>query len=182
MVGVVYERRHTKLIAEFGGLWRVMPVFSAVSVIIVLSSVGLPGLNGFVGEYLILLGAFQANPLLAVISASAVILAAIYLLWMVQRVYFGEVENPKNAALKDLSWREIAVMAPLILLAVWLGVYPKPILSKTEASVAAFIQQVQTRAAVQADSPPDGLVAVLSPQPGAILIPAAGNNTAGKRQ
>jgi len=163
MVGIVYERRHTKLIAEFGGLWKVMPVYTAVSVIIVLSSVGLPGLNGFIGEYLILVGAFQASPVLAVISASAVILAAIYLLWLVQRVFTGEVTNPKNEKLKDLSWRELAVMAPLILFIVWVGVYPKPFLSKTETSATLFIKQVQTRASAQARAPLYGLVAAVMP-------------------
>jgi NADH-quinone oxidoreductase subunit M len=171
MVGVVYERRHTKLIAEYGGLWKVMPVYTTVSIIIVLSSVGLPALNGFIGEYLILVGAFQASPVLAIISASAVILAAIYLLWMVQRVFFGVITNPKNEKLKDLNWRELAVMAPLILFIVWVGVYPKPFLSKTETSATNFIKQVQSRATAQAEAPLYGLVAQVMPDvPAAVTV------------
>ncbi|HEX7929123.1 MAG TPA: proton-conducting transporter membrane subunit, partial [bacterium] len=159
MVGIVYECRHTKLISEYGGLWQVMPVYTAVSIIIVLSSVGLPSLNGFIGEYLILVGAFQTAPVLAIISASAVILAAIYLLWMVQRVFFGVITNPKNEKLHDLNWRELAVMAPLILFIVWVGVYPSTFLSKTEASANAFITLVKSRATAQAAAPLHGLVA-----------------------
>jgi NADH-quinone oxidoreductase subunit M len=169
MVGMVYERRHTKLISEFGGLWRVMPVYSAVSLIIVLSSIGLPGLNGFVGEYLILVGAFQVHKLFAILAAAAVILAAIYLLWMVQRVFFGAVDNPKNAVLKDLNWRELAVMASLIVFIVWVGVYPKPFLSKTETSVTYFIKSVQTRATAQRALTPAALLAAAQ-----AAAPAAG--------
>jgi NADH-quinone oxidoreductase subunit M len=173
MVGIVYERRHTKLISEFGGLWQVMPVYTAVSLIVVLSSVGLPGLNGFIGEYLILVGAFQASPVLAIIAASSVILAAIYLLWLVQRVFFGAVNNPKNENLQDLSWRELAVMAPLILFIVWVGVYPQPFLGKTETSASHFIKQVRTRATAQAQAPLYGLVAAVMPDDPAGETPAA---------
>jgi NADH-quinone oxidoreductase subunit M len=154
IVGMIYERRHTKAIAEFGGLWRVMPVYTALSLIVVLSSVGLPGLNGFVGEYLILVGAFAVRPIHAVIAASAVIVAAVYLLWMVQRVYFGEVTNPKNKALHDLSWREMAVLAPLLVFMVWGGVYPKTFLGKTEASANHFVQTVQARMQAAAGAAP----------------------------
>jgi NADH-quinone oxidoreductase subunit M len=159
-----------------------------VAVIIVLSSVGLPSLNGFVGEYLILVGAFQANKVFAIIAASAVILAAIYLLWMVQRVFTGVVTNPKNANLKDLSWRELAVMAPLILFIVWVGVYPSTFLNKTETSATLFIKQVQSRATAQAANPLHGLVAAVQPDdaPGAIPLalaqPAGGDLPAGKTQ
>ncbi len=144
VVGMIYERRHTKAIAEFGGLMRVMPIYATLFLIIVLSSIGLPSLNGFVGEYLILIGAFRVSPVAAILAASAVILAAVYLLWMVQRVFFGEVTNPKNEHVRDLNWREVAVLAPLILFIVWIGVYPKPFLSKLETSVGHFIQLVQT--------------------------------------
>jgi NADH-quinone oxidoreductase subunit M len=167
LVGMVYERRHTKLISEFGGLWQVMPVFSAFSLIIVLSSIGLPGLNGFVGEYLILVGAYGASKVAAVLAAFAVILAAIYLLWMVQRVYFGEVTHPKNRLLKDLSWREIAVLAPLIVFIVGVGVYPQPILSRTDVSSAHFIQTVRTRAAAQTAAAPPVAAAAGAGRPSA---------------
>lgn len=146
VVGMIYERRHTKTIAEFGGLMKVMPIYATLMLIIVLSSLGLPSLNGFVGEYLILVGIYQVSPLAAIISASAVILAAVYLLWMFQRVFFGEVDNPKNLGLKDLSLREIAVLAPLIILIVWVRVYPKPFLDKIGPSAQKFIQMVQVPA------------------------------------
>ena len=144
VVGMIYERRHTKAIAEFGGLMRVMPIYATLFLIIVLSSIGLPSLNGFVGEYLILIGTFRVSPLSAVLAASAVILAAVYLLWMTQRVFFGEVTNPKNEHVRDLNWREVAVLAPLLLFIVWIGVYPRPFLSKLETSADHFIQLVHT--------------------------------------
>jgi NADH-quinone oxidoreductase subunit M len=150
VVGMIYERRHTKAIAEFGGLMRVMPIYATLFLIIVLSSIGLPSLNGFVGEYLILVGAFQVSPLAAIVSATAVILAAVYLLWMFQRVFFGEVTNAKNEHVADLNWREVAVLAPLILFIVWIGVYPSPFLSKMETSVGHFIRIVHTDPAARA--------------------------------
>ena len=157
VVGMIYERRHTKTIAEFGGLIKVMPIYAVFMLILVLSSLGLPGLNGFVGEFLILVGAYRVSPLAAIISTSAVILAAVYLLWMFQRVFFGEVENPKNLGLKDLSLREIAVLTPLVVLIVWVGVYPKPFLDKIAPSAGNFIQMVQ--------APPDNRVQVVWSSP-----------------
>jgi NADH-quinone oxidoreductase subunit M len=151
VVGMIYERRHTKAIAEFGGLMRVMPIYATLFLIIVLSSIGLPSLNGFVGEYLILIGTFQVSPVAAILAASAVILAAVYLLWMVQRVFFGEVTNRKNEAVADLNWREVAVLAPLILFIVWIGVFPRPFLSKMETSVGHFIQLVHTQPSARAE-------------------------------
>ena len=145
MVGMLYERRHTKAIAEYGGLMRVMPVFSTLSLIIVLSSIGLPSLNGFVGEYLILVGAYKVSPLAAILSASAVILAAIYLLWLFQRVFFGEVTNKKNLTLTDLVPREVALLMPLIVLIVWVGVYPKPFLDRIAPASQKVIQMAQSK-------------------------------------
>jgi NADH-quinone oxidoreductase subunit M len=139
IVGVIYERRHTRLISEFGGICTPMPVYAIIFMIVTLSSIGLPGLNGFVGEFLILLGAFKANMWYAIIAATGVIFAACYMLWMFQRVVFGKVENPKNKDLKDLSWREIAIFAPLILFIVWIGVYPSTFLDKTKASTENFL-------------------------------------------
>jgi NADH-quinone oxidoreductase subunit M len=139
IVGVIYERRHTRLISEFGGICTPMPVYAIIFMIVTLSSIGLPGLNGFVGEFLILLGAFKANMWYAIIAATGVIFAACYMLWMFQRVIFGKVENPKNKDLKDLSWREIAIFAPLILFIVWIGVYPSTFLDKTKASTENFL-------------------------------------------
>ena len=134
LVGMIYERRHTRLIADFGGLWRVIPAFSALFLIVSLSSLGLPGLNGFVGEFLILVGAFQVNRLVAALATSGIVFAAVYLLWMCQRVIFGPVTHPENRRLADLSAREWAVLAPALALIVWIG-------------VEALIAQVQSKAA-----------------------------------
>jgi NADH-quinone oxidoreductase subunit M len=147
---MLYERRHTRLIAEFGGLWKVVPAMSVLFLIICLSSVGLPGLNGFVGEFLILLGAFQADRTAAVIAATGVIFAAVYLLWMYQRVIFGVVTKDVNLRLPDLSVREWAILLPILALIVWIGVYPSTFTGLTEASVEALIAQVQAKATASA--------------------------------
>jgi NADH-quinone oxidoreductase subunit M len=147
---MIYERRHTRLIAEFGGLWKVIPAFSALFLVVSLSSLGLPGLNGFVGEFLILLGAFQVNPWLAAAAATGIIFAAVYLLWMYQRVIFGDVTQEANRSLRDLSPREWAVLVPVVLLIVWIGVHPVTFTRPTEATVEALIAQVQSKASVAA--------------------------------
>jgi NADH-quinone oxidoreductase subunit M len=139
IVGMIYERRHTRLMEEFGGLWKVMPVFGALALIVVFSSVGLPGLNGFVGEFLILVGAFLHNPVYAVFATLGVILAAVYLLWMYQRTFFGPLENPANEGLPDLSAREVLVLLPLVVLIVIIGVYPEPFLRVIEPSVQVVL-------------------------------------------
>ncbi|MEF3168029.1 MAG: NADH-quinone oxidoreductase subunit M [Deltaproteobacteria bacterium] len=143
LVGVVYERRHTRLITEYGGIARVMPWYSTIFMIITLSSIGLPTTNGFIGEFLILLGTFKVNKLAAVIAASGVILGAVYMLWMVQRVFFGELTNPKNEHLKDLTVREYAYLLPLVACVFWIGLYPNFFLDKMQTSVRSFIAQVQ---------------------------------------
>jgi NADH-quinone oxidoreductase subunit M len=134
MVGMIYDRRHTRLISDFGGIAKVMPLFSIFLLIVSLSSIGLPGLNGFIGEFLILLGAFH-SALLAhwyvVVASSGVILAAVYMLWMYQRVIYGKITNPANQGLLDLSKREIAVLVPILIFIVWIGVYPGTFLSKS---------------------------------------------------
>ena len=141
IVGMIYERRHTRMIADFGGLAKVMPVFAVFFMIVTLSSIGLPGLNGFVGEFLILVGTFKSNPVYAIFAASGVIFAAVYMLWMFQRVMFGEVTKEENKNLKDLSLREIGVLVPILILIVWIGVYPKTFLSKTETSINHFLTE-----------------------------------------
>jgi NADH-quinone oxidoreductase subunit M len=146
-VGVVYERRHTRLIREFGGLWAQLPVYAAIFMIVMLSSVGLPGLNGFVGEFLILLGAFKVHPGAAVLGVSGVVLGAVYLLWMFQRVMFGPLENPKNQVLRDLSPREVLVFIPILVMMFVMGLYPRPILSRMEPSVHAYLTTVKQRMA-----------------------------------
>ena len=148
MVGMIYERRHTRLIADFGGLWKVIPAFSALFLVVVLSSLGLPGLNGFVGEFLVLVGAFQVSPWLAAVATTGIIFAAVYLLWMYQRVIFGEVTHEENRRLVDLSPREWALLAPVLLFIVWIGVYPAAFTGKTEATIAALLAQVESKASV----------------------------------
>ena len=148
MVGMIYERRHSRMIADFGGLWAIVPAFSALFLVSVLSSVGLPGLNGFVGEFLILVGAFRVNALLAAVATTGIIFAAVYLLWMYQRVVFGEVTHPENRTLTDLTPREWALLAPVIVLIVWIGVYPVAFTGPMEATVDALIAQVQSKASV----------------------------------
>jgi NADH-quinone oxidoreductase subunit M len=150
IVGMLYERRHTRLIADYGGLWTVVPAMSVLFLVVCLSSLGLPGLNGFVGEFLILVGAFQVNRLAAVLATAGIIFAAVYLLWMYQRVFFGPVTREENRRLRDLSAREWVILVPVLALIFWIGVYPVPFTSKTEASVQALITQVQTKAAATA--------------------------------
>jgi NADH-quinone oxidoreductase subunit M len=152
IVGMVYERRHTRLIADFGGLSTPMPIYATIFMIVTLSSIGLPGLNGFVGEFLILLGAFKANMLYAIVAATGVIFAACYMLWMFQRVMFGEVTNEKNKELKDLSAREIAIFVPLLLFIVWIGVYPSTFLNKTKASTENFVAMMEKAKNTQVSS------------------------------
>jgi NADH-quinone oxidoreductase subunit M len=145
LVGVVYERRHTRLLADYGGLGRTMPIFATMFVISVLSSVGLPGLNGFIGEFLILAGTFQTHPVAATIAASGVILAAIYLLWLVQKVFFGPITNDENRNVPDMAWHEIAAMVPLLVFMVWIGVHPNTFLKKMEPSVKHLMTTIQSR-------------------------------------
>ncbi|HZW36447.1 MAG: NADH-quinone oxidoreductase subunit M [Deltaproteobacteria bacterium] len=145
IVGIIYERRHTRLISEFGGLSKVVPLYAAVFMIVTLSSVGLPGMNGFVGEFLIMLGAFKTSRVLTVFAASGVILAAVYMLWMFQRVMFGKVTNEKNLHLPDLNAREVAYMLPLLVMIFWIGVYPQTFLRKMDASVKAVVTRMETK-------------------------------------
>ena len=157
LVGFVYERRHTREITQFGGLSNVMPIYATIFVITTMASVGLPFLNGFVGEFLIMVGMFQShvlgvtattnwNYVAAMLSGTGVIFAAVYLLWMVQRVFFGKVTNAKNKGLADLSWREIGIMVPLLFLMVYMGVFPKPFLKRSDDVVKAIQERVMHQA------------------------------------
>src|SRR5690606_36876216 len=128
LIGMLYERRHTRELADFGGLTRVIPVFSLILTVVALSSIGLPGLNGFIGEFLVLLGSFGTYPLATGIATTGVIFAAAYLLWALQRIVFNPLANPENERLADLSRRELIVMGPLLAGIVWLGLYPAPVL------------------------------------------------------
>ena len=137
----MYERRHTRQIADLGGLQKVAPVFAGVFTVVMFSSIGLPGLNGFIGEFLILLGAFVANPWVTSVAATGVILAALYLLWAYQRVFHGPVEG-ENAEMEDLRFSEAMVLAPMLVLIVFLGIYPKPMLERIEPAVDALIVHI----------------------------------------
>ncbi|HLK50974.1 MAG TPA: NADH-quinone oxidoreductase subunit M [Bryobacteraceae bacterium] len=157
VIGVVYERRHTREIAEYGGLAHVMPRFATVFAIAMLSSAGLPLLNGFIGEFTILQGTFEVSRAWAAFAVSGVILGAAYLLWLYQRTMLGQVTNPKNVALPDLSLRELAVFLPLILWAFWIGLYPKPYFDVLQQPVSEIVQRVQnTNAGQVADLPRAG--------------------------
>ena len=142
IVGMIYERRHTRMIEDFGGIAKVMPVFATFFMIVSLSSIGLPFTNGFVGEFLILLGTFKANMWYAILASTGVVLAAAYMLWMYQRVIFGKVTNPENERLTDLSMRERFILIPLVILIFWVGIYPKPLLDRIEPAVKQVLMQV----------------------------------------
>jgi NADH-quinone oxidoreductase subunit M len=147
LVGMIYERRHTRLISDFGGLAKPMPWFATLFVFASLSSVGLPILNGFVGEFLIMLGMWTSTAvshphLVTMLAATGVIWAAVYMLWMLQRVLFGRVTNEKNAHLTDLNWRELGLLLPLLALMIYMGVYPRPFLNQSRASVALVRERV----------------------------------------
>jgi len=167
-IGVLYERRHTRRMAEFGGLWAQMPVFGALFLLCVLGSAGLPGLSGFIGEFLTILGTFISGgshfpegwphfipfpKILAAAAATGVILGAVYLLYMFQKVMFGPLDNERNRDLPDVSWREIAVFVPVIALIFALGLFPRPFLRVTENTVDRFISDYKTRLA-EPDAPP----------------------------
>jgi NADH-quinone oxidoreductase subunit M len=139
LIGMIYERRHTRMISDFGGLARVMPHFAIIFSITAFSSIAVPGLNGFVGEFLVLLGSFGRHPWATGLATSGVIFAAAYLLWAVQRVLLGPLTNPENAKLKDLSVRELCVILPLVAGMVWIGVYPRPILDRMEVSAQHYL-------------------------------------------
>ncbi len=149
LVGVVYERRHTRELSEYGGLSKVMPVYAAVFLVMTMSSIGLPTLNGFIGEFLILQGVFIHSKLWAAFAASGVVLGAAYMLYLYQRTMFGKIENPKNEKLLDLSLREFATFAPLIALAVWIGLYPKPFIDRLNTSVQHVVARVSPEYAGQ---------------------------------
>jgi NADH-quinone oxidoreductase subunit M len=154
LVGVLYEQRHTRAMSAFGGIWRAMPLFTALSLVIVLSSMGLPGLNGFVGEFTILLGSMGATTALGphpwiytAFAASGVILAAIYLLWMFQRVFLGPLDNEENKRLRDVNGRELAVFIAFLVFIVWIGIYPSPFFKLMDGTVARMVSSLGTAVA-----------------------------------
>jgi len=145
IVGMIYDRRHTRMIDDFGGLWKQLPIFSAFFLVVILSSIGLPGLNGFIGEFLILLGAFKTVPFWTAGAATGVVLSAIYMLWMFRRVVLGPLNNPENQKLKDIGVREIILLVPIIILIVFMGIYPRPFLSRMKPSVELIIRRVESK-------------------------------------
>jgi NADH-quinone oxidoreductase subunit M len=149
LVGFVYERRHTREMAEFGGLWKIVPIYGSIMLIVALSSMGLPGLNGFVGEFTILLGAWAANPVWAAFAALGVILAAIYILAMFQKMFMGETRNEENKHLLDLSRRELWVIVPLVVFIFVIGIFPQPFFQTMTASVNQLLQGMSSVVALR---------------------------------
>jgi NADH-quinone oxidoreductase subunit M len=146
LVGMLYERRHTKAMDAYGGIWKAMPVFGGISLVVVLSSMGLPGLNGFVGEFTILLGSFGSKLLgffFTMFATLGVILAAIYLLYMFQKVYMGELDKEENKHLPQLHWQELAVLIPILIAIFWIGLQPKPFFNTMNASTEALVRNVE---------------------------------------
>ncbi|HWO41407.1 MAG TPA: NADH-quinone oxidoreductase subunit M [Candidatus Eisenbacteria bacterium] len=144
LVGMIYDRRHTRMIDEFGGLWNRVPLFSCFLLVVMFSSIGLPGLNGFIGEFLILLGAFGVVPWWTAVAAVGVILGAVYMLWMYRRMIFGPLTRPENQQLRDLNGREILILAPIVALIVLMGVYPQPFLERMRPSVELALSKIST--------------------------------------
>jgi len=159
MVGMIYERRHTRMIADFGGLSKVMPIYATFFMIVTLSSIGLPGTNGFVGEFLILLGAFRSNVLYGVLATTGVVLGAAYMLWMFQRVMFGVIKKPENEKLKDLNGREITTLVPMVVLIFLMGIYPKLFFSKMDVTVEKFLEDFRGKVGMKAEAPPSKILA-----------------------
>jgi len=142
LVGMIYERRHTRLIDAYGGIARVVPMFAAMLTIVTFSSIGVPGTNGFVGEFLVLIGAFRTQPIFAFVATTAVIISAAYLLWAIQRILFNPLDKPENEHIPDLNRRELAIMIPIVAAIVWLGVYPAPVLNRMQNAASRFVTLV----------------------------------------
>ncbi|MFM8989290.1 MAG: NuoM family protein [Alphaproteobacteria bacterium] len=172
LVGYVYHRRHTRQIAEYGGLWGLVPIFSALFLVVTLSSISLPGTNGFVGEFLILLGAFRAHPWAGSIATIGVVLGAGYMLTMFQRVVFGPVTNEANRTLVDLNAREIGALVPILVLIFWIGLYPKPFLDRIEPTTQVLLERLRAAGATRHMAAEDRRGAP-SALPAALAAPAA---------
>lgn len=143
LIGMIYERRHSRQIESYGGIARVVPVFAALLTLVALSSIGLPGTNGFVGEFLVLLGSFRPFPIFTIVATTGVIFAAVYLLWAIQRILFNPLDKKENEKIPDLNWREIGLMTPIVVVIIWLGVYPAPVLRRMEVAAQGLVTQVE---------------------------------------
>src|SRR5690606_21032021 len=153
LLGMLYERRHTYEIDDFGGLAASVPVYSTMLVFAALAAIGLPGTSGFVPEFLVLLGTFRAQPWMALIAATGVIFAAFYMLPMVQKIAFNALKRPENRSIADLNGRELTILAPLVILILWIGIYPQPFLDRMEPSVTRLVQYLEAVSAPVAVEP-----------------------------
>ena len=154
LVGMIYERRHSRLIDAYGGIARVVPMFAAALTLVGLSSIALPGTNGFIGEFLVLVGAFKTYPVFTALAATGVIFAAAYMLWALQRILFNKLDKDENRHLPDLNWREIGLLTPLIAAIIWIGVYPAPVLRRMEAAAHDLVQRVERGPPTRFPRPP----------------------------
>jgi len=166
LLGMLYERRHTRKIEDFGGIGRVAPLLASVFVLTALASIGLPGTSGFVGEFLTLLGVFETHPTIAIIATLGVIFAAYYMLPMVQKIFFNALDKPENREMQDLSRREMAILAPLCALMIWIGWNPTPLLERMEPSVRMVLERIEAAA------PASTLGDVAEPGSGVVIVPA----------
>jgi len=154
LIGMIYERKHSRQISSYGGIARVVPIFAALLTLVSLSSIGLPGTNGFVGEFLVLVGSFRPYPVLTTIATTGVIFAAAYLLWAIQRILFNPLDKRENEKIPDLNWREIGLMTPLVVVIIWLGVYPAPVLRRMETAAQRLVTHVERGAGMPASGAP----------------------------
>ncbi|MEJ7758937.1 MAG: NADH-quinone oxidoreductase subunit M [Gemmatimonadaceae bacterium] len=143
LIGMIYERKHSRQIESYGGIARVVPIFAALLTLVALSSIGLPGTNGFIGEFLVLIGSFKPFPIFTIVATTGVIFAAVYLLWALQRILFNPLDRKENERIPDLNWREIGLMTPLVVVIIWLGVYPAPVLRRMEMAAQSLVTQVE---------------------------------------
>ncbi|HSC31810.1 MAG TPA: NADH-quinone oxidoreductase subunit M [Gemmatimonadaceae bacterium] len=155
LIGMIYERKHTRLIDAYGGIARVVPMFAVVLTLVSLSSIGLPGTNGFVGEFLVLVGSFKTHPWFTLFATSGVIFAACYLLWAIQRILFNKLDKPENALLRDLNARELVIVAVVTVAILWIGIYPAPVLRRMERSAQNFVQVVTSSPGARLASAPE---------------------------
>jgi NADH-quinone oxidoreductase subunit M len=171
MIGMLYDRRHTRVFSAFGGLARVMPLYGLFLMICVMSSIAVPGTNGFIGEFLVLAGSFQTFPVLAVISAVSVVLSAIFVLWALQRVIFNPLDKPENLKIPDMNWREVAMMVPVAAIIFYIGLHPAPLLRRMEPRLQELVQQIQPHVAAAAAARASSAAAAVAVTADSVRIP-----------